>query len=60
MPGDAEDDAVRGGAAPGAPHDEAARRAALVAAEQRAIALLDEIEAAGLIAPGRTAPLELV
>ncbi|MGH8205224.1 MAG: M24 family metallopeptidase [Steroidobacteraceae bacterium] len=54
MPGDADDDTVLGGAAPDAPHDDAARRAALVAAEQRAIALLDEIEAAGVIVAGRT------
>lgn len=33
---------------------EAARRAGLVAAEERALALFDAIEAAGLIAPGKT------
>ena len=34
--------------------DEATRLAELIAAEQQALALLDRIEAAGLIAPGRT------
>lgn len=34
--------------------DEPARLAALIAAEKRALALLDAIEAAGFIAPGRT------
>src|ERR1700689_2916864 len=33
---------------------EAARRAGLVAAEKKALALFDAIEAAGLVAPGKT------
>ena len=34
--------------------DEAARRATLIAAEERAFALLEAIEAAGIVRPGRT------
>ena len=38
----------------GSQFDETTRRAELIAAENRALALLDRIEAAALIAPGRT------